>query len=377
MQNQQLTEARKAKGMTQAELAQAMHVSRQTVSHWENGRVTPDEATWRQLCQLLELQTDNPKPENKPGKKPLWIAAVCVLALAVLLVALYFLLPGRKTAQPQYDWAWYHSQQETAAGAAQLAFEGENPVPLTRAEDGSLWWQIAFVFRETHGVPFTIERMTETYFNAEHEECDSYTKDAEGAARFFGEAAIQSGADYYYNVRRPQGQDTAYAVRLEGTDANGNALAFGYVVDFSQEIVEPMTRQALRGMPSQLGVAQMTPVENPAPLLTDWESFPEDGQGWFYGVTIQNVGEAGSFTPVSLTEYYFSDGQLDGSSDFDADFLVQCGSVRTYQPGDSFEFIGGQPAPGNTLTQVGYELVFTDENGEEQRIAAVVDIQRP
>lgn len=105
MQNQQLTEARKAKGMTQAELAQAMHVSRQTVSHWENGRVTPDEATWRQLCQLLELQTDNPKPENKPGKKPLWIAAACVLAVAVLLVALYFLLPDRKTAQPQYDWA--------------------------------------------------------------------------------------------------------------------------------------------------------------------------------------------------------------------------------------------------------------------------------
>ena len=375
MQNQQLIDARKAKGMTQAELAQAMHVSRQTVSHWENGRVAPDEAAWRQLSQLLDLQMD--KPQSQPGNKSLWIAAIAVLAVGVLLIALHFLLPGQQPDQPQYDWAWYHSQQETAADAAQLSFQGEGPVPLTRVEDGSLWWRVAYTLRENHGVSFTIDRMTESYFNADHQILDSYSMDAEGAARFFDGGVIQPGGNYYHNVNRPQGQDVAYALLLEGTDANGNALAFGYVADLSQEIVEPMTRQALRDMPSQLGVAQMTPVENPAPLLTDWESFPEDGQGWFYGVTIQNVGTSGSFTPVSLTEYYFSDGNLDGSSDFDADFLVQCGSVRTYQPGDSFEFTGGQPAPGSTLTQVGYELVFTDENGDEQHIAAVVDMQRP
>ena len=98
MQNQQLIEARKAKGMTQAELAQAMHVSRQTVSHWENGRVAPDEAAWRQLSQLLDLQMD--KPQSQPGNKSLWIAAIAVLAVGVLLIALHFLLPGQQPDQP-------------------------------------------------------------------------------------------------------------------------------------------------------------------------------------------------------------------------------------------------------------------------------------
>ena len=40
--------------------------------------------------------------------------------------------------------------------------------------------------------------------------------------------------------------------------------------------------------------------------------------------------------------------------------------------GDGFVYYDG-----STLTQVGYELVFTDENGDEQHIAAVVDMQRP
>ena len=41
---ERLSQTRRARQMTQAELAQQMHVSRQMVSHWENGRVIPNEA---------------------------------------------------------------------------------------------------------------------------------------------------------------------------------------------------------------------------------------------------------------------------------------------------------------------------------------------
>ena len=41
--NKRISEARKALGMTQEQVAEAMNVSRQTVSHWENGRMQPDE----------------------------------------------------------------------------------------------------------------------------------------------------------------------------------------------------------------------------------------------------------------------------------------------------------------------------------------------
>ena len=38
----QLTAARKAAGMTQEQLADAVHVARSTVSSWERGRTQPD-----------------------------------------------------------------------------------------------------------------------------------------------------------------------------------------------------------------------------------------------------------------------------------------------------------------------------------------------
>lgn len=47
--------ARKTKGMTQDTLAQLVNVSRQTVSHWENGRAMPDVATAAQLSKVLDV----------------------------------------------------------------------------------------------------------------------------------------------------------------------------------------------------------------------------------------------------------------------------------------------------------------------------------
>mgnify|MGYP002091751336 CR=1 FL=1 len=48
-------QARKTKGMTQDTLAQLVNVSRQTVSHWENGRAMPDVATAAQLSKVLDV----------------------------------------------------------------------------------------------------------------------------------------------------------------------------------------------------------------------------------------------------------------------------------------------------------------------------------
>lgn len=48
-----ITAARKEKKLTQEQVAQAMGVSRQTVSHWENGRVEPTQEQREALCRLL------------------------------------------------------------------------------------------------------------------------------------------------------------------------------------------------------------------------------------------------------------------------------------------------------------------------------------
>ena len=53
---QKIRQARRVKGLTQEQLADAMHVSRQTISHWENNRTLPD---YLLLCELAKtLETD-------------------------------------------------------------------------------------------------------------------------------------------------------------------------------------------------------------------------------------------------------------------------------------------------------------------------------
>ena len=58
MQNfgEQLTAARKAKGMTQEALAQAAAVTRQTISSWERGRTLPDVDSVRRLSSILGVE---------------------------------------------------------------------------------------------------------------------------------------------------------------------------------------------------------------------------------------------------------------------------------------------------------------------------------
>ena len=51
---EQIREARRAKGLTQGTLADAMNVSRQAVSHWETNRTMPDAETLIRLSRLLE-----------------------------------------------------------------------------------------------------------------------------------------------------------------------------------------------------------------------------------------------------------------------------------------------------------------------------------
>lgn len=52
---QQIRQARKASGMTQEQLAATLHISRQTVSNWENARSQPDYQMLQELAALLNI----------------------------------------------------------------------------------------------------------------------------------------------------------------------------------------------------------------------------------------------------------------------------------------------------------------------------------
>ena len=56
---ERINQIRKMAGMTQEELAEKMHVSRQTISKWETGASSPDLENAISLCTLFQLSLDD------------------------------------------------------------------------------------------------------------------------------------------------------------------------------------------------------------------------------------------------------------------------------------------------------------------------------
>lgn len=51
--------ARKAAGMTQTELAEAIGVYQKDISRWEKNELTPNTLTFRNICEVLHASADD------------------------------------------------------------------------------------------------------------------------------------------------------------------------------------------------------------------------------------------------------------------------------------------------------------------------------
>lgn len=105
-----LIELRKARGMTQGQLAEAIQISRQSISEWERGSSKPTQDNLLRLSELYGVSVDylmgREEPaapeEEKPAQpaKPidwrLWFYRILTLVLAVLLVVMLALLLTQK-----------------------------------------------------------------------------------------------------------------------------------------------------------------------------------------------------------------------------------------------------------------------------------------
>ena len=54
-----IAECRKAKKLTQSELAEKLGVTDKSVSNWENGRNMPDLSLFKSLCELLDISIND------------------------------------------------------------------------------------------------------------------------------------------------------------------------------------------------------------------------------------------------------------------------------------------------------------------------------
>lgn len=142
---EQLIAARKAAGLTQEQLGEKMHMSRQGISHWENGRALLDAEMLKQLSQALgydfvaEAQLAQPGEQpngqtvpTRPAEKPFWKRPEFILSVAVTVLALLLLFVLLRPAEPPV----------VPVGGTQLTTDPVNtavphPVKADRAE-GSL-----------------------------------------------------------------------------------------------------------------------------------------------------------------------------------------------------------------------------------------------
>ena len=87
---------RKEKNLTQEELAERLHCTRQTISNYENGKSEPDIALLIEIAGALEVEINDLiyGPGKREGEKRQRDRAVAALTAAgVLMVAVKLLLP--------------------------------------------------------------------------------------------------------------------------------------------------------------------------------------------------------------------------------------------------------------------------------------------
>lgn len=77
---------RKQNHMTQEELSEKLHISRQTISKWETGSALPDINNVILICSIFEISTDELLTDslNQKNNKKLFICDLVVLTICLI-----------------------------------------------------------------------------------------------------------------------------------------------------------------------------------------------------------------------------------------------------------------------------------------------------
>lgn len=89
---ERLQELRKQKNLSQEQLADLLHVSRQTISRWETSQTTPDLSSLEKLCELYEMSYDE-LLLNKKSKKTFKFSYMSLI-IFIIMFSISFFLPN-------------------------------------------------------------------------------------------------------------------------------------------------------------------------------------------------------------------------------------------------------------------------------------------
>jgi len=273
---EKLQEVRKARDFTQDRLSKEMNVSRQTISHWENGRAIPDIDTIKHLSQVLDYnflavegtteetqtapeaeeipaqpeentvqETAVQQTESTPRKRRFVLPAVlgAVLLCAILFVCL--LMNGKPSGEPAnlyepYSREWYQQEQTPVAGQAFISITPtENPVRMILFEefpDGKGWFY-TFEMKSHTDIDFTVNEIITTMFHTGGT-VDPQMLGGEVLTGLYGTNVIDRSQVFELSGGFPEQPIEAVGLLIKGIDAKGNELEFHGYVELSKEIAE-------------------------------------------------------------------------------------------------------------------------------------------
>lgn len=246
----QLTAARKAAGMTQEQLADAVHVARNTISSWEHGRTQPDLDTLRLLGQVLHFdfvngetapQAEAEKPAEAAPVKKLFTKRNIIIgaaALAAVILVVCLLIVPKLSEKPkvykgdgskEYLIADYKAVTPNEAGKAYLS------ITTTLEKEPTSYggaYMYSFMMKEENGIGFTIERMEHINFFYSTDTISMNTFTAEDIRSWGDNPEMKPYGTYQLdggiNAKTPSGTPNAIgaAFQVWGTDEKGNQLTF-------------------------------------------------------------------------------------------------------------------------------------------------------
>ena len=252
---EKLRTVRKERNYTQEMLSNEMNVSRQTISHWENGRAVPDINTIKRLSQVLKynfLALEEPEdggqsaPEETevpvqqeaareqkaaPRKKKMLACLIGAVLLCAVLTGGFVI--GRKRQQPAA------ANESPALQANVVITPVENPLPLIAVDDfpEGYGWLYEVVIEETAGVPFTASTLTQAIIDEDGMEYpNSFVVDHIIPA--WGGDTLYKDAPRSWRGGIPLQPVKAIRVILCGTDANGNEVKAECTIELLKQTAE-------------------------------------------------------------------------------------------------------------------------------------------
>lgn len=403
---ERISDVRKARGYTQDQLAERMHVSRQAISHWENERALPDFESIKQLSQVLGYDfssedegiagsrfesnvsgADNPlsgdfssengetagkrfEPEtagtgglppsdgSQRGRRGKWwslAGAVCLLMVAVVA-------------------GWRFSKR----AAAEVAVRPLSPVVyLTSLDEGAEGWAATFVFENGSAVPFLPDHVTALYYadgqlvNKDKVSYSELSRWMDGDKMRKEDTALQWTFSVNY------GNLTRIECVLAGTDDNGHTLSARAEVELAKQYADGAQPLAARSLSAEVvdGTSESAAAEiavRPLSSAAYLTTLDEGTEGWAATFAFENESDI-PFLPDHVMALYYAGDRMENK------IKIPYSELSQWMDGD--KMCRGDTALQWTfnaddlnLTRIECVLQGTDDNGHKLSARASVEL---